>query len=55
MTMGKLKTQKEVDAEVEKLREMKPFVRQFTSFGDDNHARIEAEIQAILQFWIDSH
>jgi len=41
------KTDKQVKAEIEKLREMKPFVRQFTAFGDNNHDRIDCEIKAL--------
>lgn len=45
--MGKPKTEKEVKAEVAKLKEMKPFVRQFTAFGDSNHDKMDCEIQAL--------
>lgn len=34
----------EVAAEIEKLREMMPYIRQTTGFGDDNHEAIDAQI-----------
>lgn len=37
----------EVEAEAQKLIEMKPRVRQQTAFGDDNHAAIEAQIDVL--------
>jgi hypothetical protein len=45
--MGKPKTDQQVKDEIKKLREMKPFVRQFNSFGDSNHELIDCEIQAL--------
>lgn len=45
--MGKPKTDKEVKAEIAALKEMKPFVRQFTAFGDNNHDKMDCEIQAL--------
>lgn len=34
----------EIKAEIEKLRDLKPRIRQYSAFGDDNHAAIGAEI-----------
>jgi len=45
--MGKAKTDKQVDKEIEALKEMKPFVREFTAFGDSNHDKIDAQIKAL--------
>lgn len=47
--MGKRKTEKQVKEEVAKLIEMKPFVREFTAFGDSNHERIDCEIRALKE------
>ena len=38
------KTDEEIDAEIATLREMKPRVRHFTAFGDDNWAAVELQI-----------
>lgn len=38
------KTDEEIDAEIATLREMKPRVRHFTAFGDDNWKAIELQI-----------
>lgn len=40
-------TKEQIEAEVAKLREMAPRIRQRSSFGDDNRAKIDAQI-AIL-------
>lgn len=47
--MGKQKPKlsAEIQQEIEKLEEMKPFVRQFSHFGGDNHAKIDAELTAL--------
>ena len=42
-----MKTKDEITAEIKKLRDMKPNVRHFTSFGDDNWACIEAQIRTL--------
>jgi len=42
-----IKTQDEINEEIKKLREMKPKVRRYTRFGDDNHEAIDAEIQVL--------
>jgi len=46
--MDKRKTEKQVSDEIKKLRDMKPNVRRFTAFGDDNWRRIEVQI-AVLE------
>lgn len=38
----------EIEAEITRLRELKPNVPHYTYFGDDNHAAIDAEI-AVLE------
>ena len=43
----KNKTQEEINIEVKKLEEMKPNVRHFTIFGDDNHEAIDAQLDAL--------
>ena len=40
-------TPEEVQAEIKKLKEMKPKVRHHTGFGDDNWAAIEADIDVL--------
>jgi len=40
-------TQKQIKEEIAKLREMKPTVLQFSKFGDDHHAGIEAQIEVL--------
>ena len=40
-------TQDQIDAEVAKLKEMKPHVRRFGGFGSDNHKAIEAQIDVL--------
>lgn len=42
------RTQDEINAEIAKLQEMRPRVRQFSAFGDDNRAAIDAQV-AVLQ------
>lgn len=42
-----MKTQEAIKAEVAKLRELKPQVRQRTYFGDDNWNAIDAEIKVL--------
>lgn len=42
-------TQEQIQAEIEKLQEMKPKVRQHTAFGEDNHAAIEVQIRVLEQ------
>lgn len=40
-------TEKQIGMEIAKLRAMKPSVRRYTTFGDDNWAKIDAQIQAL--------
>jgi len=42
-----MKTQEEIKAEIEKLKEMKPFVRHYSAFGDDNWKKIDIEIKVL--------
>lgn len=37
----------QIQEEIRKLRAMKPNVRKTTSFGDDNHAAIDAQIRVL--------
>jgi len=47
MGKNKPKSQKAVEKEIKALKEMKPFVRQFTAFGDNNHDKIDGQIKAL--------
>lgn len=40
-------TAKQIEAEVAALTEMKPHVRHYTAFNEDNHAAIEAQIETL--------
>lgn len=40
---------KQIEAEAKKLAEMKTSVRHFTTFGDDNHAAIEIQIEVLKE------
>lgn len=42
-----MKTEEQVTAEIAALQAIKPKVRQFTAFHDDNHAGIDAQIQVL--------
>lgn len=42
-------TPKAIAAEVATLKAMKPKVKRYTFFGDDNHAAIDAQIQVLEQ------
>lgn len=42
-----MRTKKEIDAEIKKLKEMKPRVRHFNAFGDDHHAAIYAQLEVL--------
>lgn len=46
-TKGKMKTQKQIDAEIETLKSQKPRVPNFTAFGDDNWAAIDVQIEVL--------
>lgn len=43
------RSKEEVQKEAETLREMKPKVRQFSAFGDDHHAAIDAQIEVLQE------
>jgi len=43
--------QEQVKAEIEKLKEMKPKIRRYTAFGEDNRAAIEAQIRVLERGW----
>ena len=45
--MGKSKTPQQITGEIDTLQEMKPFVRQYTIFGGNNWAKIDAQIKAL--------
>ena len=47
MQKRKPKTPAQVKAEIKKLKEMKPKVRSSSSFGDDHHAAIDAQIEVL--------
>jgi len=42
-----MRSQEEINAEIAKLKEMKPTVRHFTAFHDDNHEAIDAQIRVL--------
>lgn len=42
-----MKTAAEITAEFDKLVDLKPKVRRFTAFGDDNHQAIEAQLEVL--------
>lgn len=44
-----MRTDEEINAEVEKLTEMKPKVVRMTAFGDDNHESIDAQIELLKE------
>jgi hypothetical protein len=41
------KTAKQIAAEAKELREIMPRVRHYSSFGDDNHRTIEAQLDVL--------
>ena len=45
----KAQTKKAIDAEISKLKRMKPYVQQFSIFGDDNHEKIDAQIEVLRE------
>lgn len=45
----KIPTEKEIQKEIKVLTEMKPKVRRWTYFGDDNWAAIEAQIDVLTR------
>jgi hypothetical protein len=49
ITTKKPKTDEEISAEIEQLRALKPKVQQYSAFGDDNHATIDAQIAVLAE------
>lgn len=47
--IAKVKTAKEIAEEVKALRELKPKVRKFTAFGDNNHDAIDVQLLVLEQ------
>lgn len=47
MADTKRPTTKDIIAEIAALTEMKPRVRRFSAFGDDNHNAIDAQLQVL--------
>jgi hypothetical protein len=43
------KTEAEIDAEIAALEAIRPTVRHFTFFNDDNHAAIDAQLSVLRQ------
>lgn len=41
------KTNEQINDEINALKTLKPTVRQFTAFGDDNHAAIDAQLDVL--------
>jgi hypothetical protein len=42
-----MRTPEEIDKEIQALEEIKPKVRHYSSYGDDYHAAIEAQIDVL--------
>ena len=42
-------TKKQIDKEIKLLEEMKPKICQHSSFGDDNHAAMQAQIDVLRE------
>jgi len=42
-----MKTPEEIDKQIEALKAIRPKVRPFSAFGDDNLAKIDAQIQVL--------
>lgn len=40
-------TDKQVKAEIENLKELKPKIQQYSMFGDDNHKHLDAQVQVL--------
>ena len=49
-----MKTASEIRDEVKALTEIKPKVRRYTVFGDDNRAAIGRQIEALVDEWTDN-
>lgn len=48
-----IRTQQEIEAEKEHLREVMPTVRHFSAFGDDNRKAIQAQIDVLENDYTD--
>lgn len=44
-------SKEEVKAEADKLKFMKPYIRQYSYFGDNNHQKVDIEID-VLGYWL---
>ena len=42
-----MKTQKEIDAQIKALKEIRPKVKPYSFFGDDNLAKLDAQVQVL--------
>lgn len=49
-----MRTDKEITDEIKKLSEMKPNVRRYSMFGDDNWTKIDAQITVLTERLDDS-
>jgi hypothetical protein len=47
INVGKPRTAKQIRAEIETLQEMKPKVRRYSGFGEDNHAILDAQVRVL--------
>ncbi len=45
----KVPTKKQIEAEIKKLRDLAPRIRQVSGFGDSNRAAIEAQIKVLAE------
>lgn len=45
--MTRLRSEKVINKEIEKLKALKPRVRERSGFGDDNHAAIDGQINVL--------
>jgi hypothetical protein len=50
----KSKTEKEIQAEIALLKDIKPFVRHFSGFGGDNHKLLEIQIRVLEEDFDDN-
>jgi hypothetical protein len=46
-----MKTQDQIETEIDALKEIKPRVVRRSFFGDNNHAAIDAQIEALSELW----
>ena len=50
-----MKTASEMRDQVKPLTEIKPKVRRYSTFGDDNWAAIDRQIEALVDEWVDGN